>query len=150
MKAIKTFAIAFLTIASMSVVSCNNKAESNKDEIKDAVREAIIEAGDELNAQEGEDADEATAGKVCLILDFNATWCGPCKQFAPIFEAAAVKYPNIEFQSVDVDENPDMAQQFGVESIPMVVLLDEEGNVLDQSVGLIDAETFEQMIEQHI
>lgn len=137
------------------MASCNNKAENNKDELKDAVREAILEAGDELNAEEGDCEvviadDEAVAGKVATIIDFNATWCGPCKQFAPIFEAAAEVYPQIDFQSVDVDENAELAQQFGVESIPMVVFLDAEGNVLDQSVGFIDAATFEQMIEQYI
>lgn len=93
--------------------------------------------------------NKTAKNEVVRIIDFNATWCGPCKQFAPIFEAAAVKYPNIKFESVDVDQNPDLANQFGVESIPMVVLLDENDKVLDQSIGFIEAEVFEQLIEKY-
>lgn len=119
MKTIKTLAIALFAIVGLSLASCNKNAE------------------------------KAATVKVVRILDFNATWCGPCKQFAPIFEAAAVKYPDIKFESVDVDENPDLANQFGVESIPMVVLLDENDNILDQSIGFIPAEDFEQLIEKY-
>lgn len=137
MKTIKTLAIALFAIAGLSLASCNKTAENEK-----ATNNETIEAT--------ENAEEVVAtGKVVRILDFNATWCGPCKQFAPIFEAAAVKYPNIKFESIDVDENPEMANQFGVESIPMVVLLDENDKVLEQSIGFIEAEQFEQLIEKY-
>ncbi|MBR6746434.1 MAG: thioredoxin family protein [Muribaculaceae bacterium] len=137
MKTIKTLAIALFAIAGLSLASCNKNAENEK-----AATDETIEATE--NAE-----DVVATGKVVRILDFNATWCGPCKQFAPIFEAAAVKYPNIKFESVDVDENPEMANQFGVESIPMVVLLDENDKVLDQSIDFIPAEEFEQLIEKY-
>lgn len=137
MKTIKTLAIALFAIAGLSLASCNKTAENEK-----ATNNETIEAT--------ENSEEVVAtGKVVRILDFNATWCGPCKQFAPIFEAAAVKYPNIKFESIDVDENPEMANQFGVESIPMVVLLDENDKVLEQSIGFIEAEQFEQLIEKY-
>ena len=84
------------------------------------------------------------------IIDFNATWCGPCKQIAPIFEAAAEKYPGVEFKSVDVDEYGAMAEQYGVQSIPMVVLLDKDGNVLDENVGFMEAGDFDQLIEKYL
>lgn len=89
--------------------------------------------------------------KIATIIDFNATWCGPCKQFAPIFEAAAEKYGDkIEFKSVDVDEDPDLANQYKVESIPMVVLLDHKGNVLDSYVGYMDASQFDELINSNL
>ena len=62
-------------------------------------------------------------GKVVLINIF-ATWCGPCQQFKPAFDAAAEKFAGqVEFVSVDVDNNPNTAQAFGVTGIPHVVIL---------------------------
>lgn len=59
-----------------------------------------------------------------IVIDFNATWCGPCQQFKPAFEAAAEKYAGkVQFISVDTDNNPETAQAFGVTGIPHVVIL---------------------------
>lgn len=59
-----------------------------------------------------------------VFIDFNATWCGPCRQFTPYFEAAAEKYgEHAKFIPVDVDIYGDVASAFGVERIPMVVII---------------------------
>ena len=65
----------------------------------------------------------------CLtILDFNATWCGPCKQFAPAFHEAAEKFGDkVTFVSIDVDVNPETAASFGIEAIPTVIFLYPNG-----------------------
>lgn len=65
-----------------------------------------------------------------MVLDFNAVWCGPCRQFAPAFEKAAEDYAGkAVFVSVNVDSCPEIAQQFGVQGIPHVSFVQPDGSV---------------------
>jgi len=61
------------------------------------------------------------------VLDFNATWCGPCKQLSPVFDQAAKAFADARFVSVDVDRNPATAQAFEVEAVPTVVFIKPDG-----------------------
>ena len=69
------------------------------------------------------------------VVDFNATWCGPCRMLAPVLEDLSEKYADrVSFFSVDVDEAPGLAMQYRVNSVPCLVLL-KNGEFRDQSVG---------------
>ena len=57
-----------------------------------------------------------------VIIDFFATWCGPCKRIAPVYEELAEKYSNVTFLKVDVDESEHIASKFNIESLPTFVL----------------------------
>lgn len=62
--------------------------------------------------------------KRLTILDFNATWCGPCRQFSPVFHDAAKQYAGkVDFISIDTDVNPETARAFGIQAIPTVIFL---------------------------
>jgi thioredoxin 1 len=71
-----------------------------------------------------------------LLVDFWAGWCGPCRTLAPTIEKLAEKYGNeVRFAKLDVDELPEVASQFGIQSIPTLLLF-EGGEVVAQLVGL--------------
>ncbi len=101
-------------------------------------------------AAETVEADNATVvAGLPQVIDFNATWCGPCRMFAPTFEKMEKKYEGkITFLSVDVDENPDMAAQYEVQSIPTVVYIDAEGKTVDVTVGLLSEEEFDARLQK--
>lgn len=78
--------------------------------------------------------DKVKEAKIALI-DFSATWCGPCKMLAPILDEVSDEMSDsLSFYNIDVDENPDLAGQFSVTSIPALVIL-KEGVKTDMQIG---------------
>lgn len=69
-----------------------------------------------------------------VLIDFYADWCGPCKMVSPIVDEIAEEYPQYLIAKVNVDEQPSIAAQFGVMSIPTLVVI-ENGTIINQAVG---------------
>ena len=69
-----------------------------------------------------------------VLLDFWATWCGPCRMVAPIVEEIAQEHPDITVGKINVDEEMELAVQFGIASIPTLVVL-ETGQMVNKSIG---------------
>ena len=81
-----------------------------------------------------------------IVLDFWATWCGPCKRLAPIIEEVAKDYDGRAIVGkCDVEEDEDLAMRFGVRNIPTVVFL-KDGQEVDRSVGLVPRAVLEEKI----
>lgn len=89
--------------------------------------------------------------KGLVLIDFWATWCGPCRMQAPILDQLSEEYDEDEFRIVkmDVDENPQTPQQFGIMSIP-TLLLTKDGQVVEKAVGVHSKEQLRQMIDQYL
>lgn len=73
------------------------------------------------------------------LVDFFATWCGPCKKLAPFLESLSKKYHHIGFYKVDVDDSPDLAEDFDISAMPTILFL-KGGEVVGKVVGANEAE----------
>jgi thioredoxin len=82
-----------------------------------------------------------------VIVDFWASWCGPCRSFAPVFEAASEQHQDIVFGKVNADDEQELAAAFSIRSIPYVMLLREKV-VLFAQAGALPAEGLESVIRQ--
>lgn len=82
-----------------------------------------------------------------VLLDFFATWCGPCKLLAPVLDQIAEEHPEIKVCKVDVDENQELATAYGVMSIPSLFVI-KEGKITAQAVGARSKKQLLEMMEQ--
>ena len=83
------------------------------------------------------------------MIDFWAAWCGPCKMLSPVVDAIAEQYEGKALiGKINVDEEPDLARQFGVMSIPTVVFL-KNGREFDRKVGVMPAEAFTEILDKN-
>jgi thioredoxin 1 len=80
-----------------------------------------------------------------VLVDFWATWCGPCRMLAPTVAALAEERSDIKVVKVDVDENPSLAEQYGVSSIPTLIVF-KNGAAVKQSVGLVQRSRIDEML----
>lgn len=93
--------------------------------------------------------DETIRDHDTVFVDFWAEWCGPCRSFAPTFEAASNQHEDIVFAKVDTEDQPELAQMFGIRSIPTLMVFRDQiilyaqpgalpGNLLDDLIGQVE------------
>ncbi len=91
-----------------------------------------------------------TTGTEVAVVDFWATWCGPCKQMAPIYESVSAEFgATAAFGKLDVDENPQSARQLGIQAIPTIAIF-KNGAVVDKVVGVVSAEQLKARVQKQL
>lgn len=102
----------------------------------------------------GPDTLEANASNIdeirngTSVVDFTATWCGPCKVLGPVVDKLATEFKDkVKVAKLDIDQNPDIAQAYGVMGVPTLVFF-KNGEIVDQHVGLLNEDAFRKKLEK--
>ena len=94
--------------------------------------------------------DQTVKSPALVMVDFWATWCGPCKIIAPVIEELAKEYAGkVTFAKVNTDENPDLAGRYNIRGIPTLIFF-KDGKILDQVVGAVPKAQLKSKIESLI
>ena len=90
---------------------------------------------------------DSTVKQGIVVLDFWAAWCGPCRAFAPTFEAAAARHPDVVFGKVNTEEEPQLASAFGIRAIPTLAVL-RDGVLLALQPGMVPAAGLDELVKK--
>lgn len=101
-----------------------------------------------LKELETENFNEEIKNKLVLV-DFYAVWCGPCKMMHPILEQVKDIYPGLKIIKVNVDEHEDLTRQYGVMSIPTLILF-KDSSVVEKNVGFMPLENIKLWIDRYL
>lgn len=140
MKSLKfLMCIAVGIMLMISANSCDNKKKA----------EAQSSSQSESSEKQQMDKSKTDSSDKLVLIDFYATWCGPCKAMSPVMEQMEEKYGDrIEFKKVDVDQDGELAQKYNVESIPNIVILSPDDEVLENIIGYRDADDMDEILSK--
>ncbi len=96
-----------------------------------------------------ENFNETIENNDVVIVDFWAPWCGPCRMFAPTFEAVSEQYPNVVFAKLNTEDQQELAASFNIRSIPTLMVFREKVIIFTQA-GMLPKAAFEQVVQKSL
>ena len=142
---IKTIILVALFIGLLIVATVIINKQTSTGEVETnangnkVIPKAAIEVSESNFVKEALEADKK------VVIDFYATWCGPCKKISPILEEIAGEHDDIKLIKVDVDKNEVLAQKFNITAMPTLVVL-ENGEEVGRNVGLVSKQKILEII----
>ena len=136
--------IFFCLTALLLLAACNNgeKQDNNEANIQNETPDAVTADDGNWGQQSTIQSDKP------MVIDFFATWCGPCKMQAPIIDEVEKNHQGeVIFQRIDIDQNRELAEEFRIEAVPTLMFITPKGEY-QMLLGLQDAETIEVQIAE--
>ena len=159
MKIIKTISLAAATLAIACLAACSGKNKpgnpaeqlmpDNKEfqKAEETMKTVDQAQGKPIELGENDILEFDGPIPIPVVVDFSASWCGPCKQMHPIFDKLANKYHGkVRFIYVDIDKAPQLAKQYGVEAVPTLLFVDTKGQI-NRQIGALSEEAMEGAVE---
>ena len=98
-----------------------------------------------IDVNENNFKDEVLNSKQPVLVDFNANWCGPCQMLKPIVDEISEEKKDYKFVSINIDDNYELAEQYGILSIPCLVIM-KDGKETNRSIGFISKDELEKFL----
>ena len=140
----KSILTAICALVMVLLCACNEKKATSESNNASVAPETSVQTSVTDDASASTEAPVADAK--LTVIDFYATWCGPCKTMAPVVEKMKKKYPNVEFKKVDIDQEQELAMQYQVDAVPTFVFKTDKGE--DRMVGSCSEAEFEAAIKK--
>lgn len=145
MTVVRVFAAVVLCV-SLSACGARNESEADTQQSQDSWDSVVVQ--DESFTVDWDSVEQAQRVsepgtserqenvRRLTVLDFSATWCGPCKGFAPIFHEVAEEYEDqADFRTIDIDKESNLADKYNIQAVPTLVILDEQGKEIKRVEG---------------
>ncbi len=137
-------------LCALSFVGCSGKEKARVTQDSSEVESSVAASSAEEGKYEVVDGKIHSTSSRPLVVDFYADWCPPCQQMKPVFAALAEKYNGkVDFVSINVDEERELAAAYGVESIPYFVFIAPDGKEVGHIVGSTPESNFSTALESY-
>ena len=143
----KVLLISVIVVFIVALMIINDKL-NNSEENNVMEQQAISDTAEESNVLDitSENFNEVLENEKPVIIDFYAVWCGPCRILSPTVNEIANENSDIQVCRINIDDEPELAEQYGISSIPTLVVI-KNGEEVDRVVGVVDKNTILEMIK---